>query len=345
MIDIFPISFSIALFFIFFEKFQNKRGIRNLRKSPQTLHKKSISRFGGVGLYASLVIVSFFDGSANYEFLRLALLCSMPIFFLGVLDDLALEIKPIIRLLVVFPSALLAYFFLGTEAYSLEIPIIDNLFKYEIFSILFICFAIAGMTNAFNMLDGVNGNVLLYSLTVCATTLFLQKPNFDLSLNHYFVAMFFSILGVFILNFPFGRIFLGDGGAYFLGIALSIGIIKYYQVNNLSSWYVFAVFIYPVVDVAFSIIRRMIARVSALEPDNKHLHHLIYRKATKAGVRSENFKHIICTIFIFIFYTPFLVAANYLSESTTALMAISGIFVLFYFCLYFVLIPKDFNLQ
>ena len=345
MIDIFPISFLIALFFIFFEKFQNKRGIRNLRKSPQTLHRKSISRFGGVGLYSSLAIISFVDSDANYEFLRLALLCSMPIFFLGILDDLALEIKPIIRLLVVFPSALLAYFFLGTEAYSLEIPIIDSLFKFEIFSILFICFAIAGMTNAFNMLDGVNGNVMLYSLTVCAITLFQQNSNFDLSLNYYFVAMFFSILGVFVLNFPFGRIFLGDGGAYFLGIALSIGIIKYYQVNNLSPWYVFAVFIYPVVDVAFSIFRRIIAKVSALEPDNKHLHHLIYKKATKAGVRSENFKHLLCTLFIFIFYTPFLVAANYLSDNTIALMSISAIFVLFYFCLYFLLIPRDFNLQ
>ena len=345
MIDIFPISFLIALFFIFFEKFQNKRGVKNLRNSPQTLHKKSISRFGGVGLYASLMIVSFFDGGVNYEFLRLALLCSMPIFFLGILDDLALEIKPILRLLVVFPSALLAYYFLGTEAYSLEIPIIDTLFNFEIFSILFICFALAGMTNAINMLDGVNGNVLLYSLTVCATTLFLQRYDFDISLNYYFVAMFFSLLGIFVLNFPFGRIFLGDGGAYFLGIALSVGIIKYYQVNNLSPWYVFAVFIYPVIDVAFSIARRIIARVSALEPDNKHLHHLIYRKATKAGVRSENLKHAICTSFIFIFYAPFMVAANLLSENTFALMGISGLFALFYFCVYFLLIPKDFNLS
>ena len=345
MIDIFPISFLIALFFISFEKLQSKRGVKNFRNTPQTLHKKSVSRFGGIGLYTSLIIVSFLDGGVNYEFLRLALLCSMPIFFLGILDDLSLEIKPAIRLLIVFPSALLAYYFLGTEAYSLDIPVIDNLFNFEIFSILFICFAIAGMTNALNMIDGVNGNVLLYCLTVCATTLLMQKSNFDLSLNYYFVAMFFSTLGIFVLNFPFGRIFLGDGGAYFLGIALSIGIIKYYQVNSLSPWYVFAVFIYPVIDVAFSIARRIIARVSALEPDNKHLHHLIYRKATKAGIRSENLKHAICTLFIFIFYTPFMVAANLLSENTFALMGISGLFTLFYFCLYFVLIPKDFNLS
>ena len=202
-------------------KVQNKRGVKNLRNSPQTLHKKSISRFGGVGLYASLMIVSFFDGGVNYEFLKISTALLYANIFLGILDDLALEIKPILRLLVVFPSALLAYYFLGTEAYSLEIPIIDTLFNFEIFSILFICFALAGMTNAINMLDGVNGNVLLYSLTVCATTLFLQRYDFDISLNYYFVAMFFSLLGIFVLNFPFGRIFLGDGGAYFLGSSFS----------------------------------------------------------------------------------------------------------------------------
>ena len=157
--------------------------------------------------------------------------------------------------------------------------------------------------------------------------------------------MFFSLLGVFVLNFPFGRIFLGDGGAYFLGIALSIGIIKYYQVNDLSPWYVFTVFIYPVIDVAFSIAKENYCKSLSTRARQQTLHHLIYRKATKAGIRSENLKHAICTLFIFIFYAPFMVAANLLSENTFALMGISGLFALFYFCLYFVLIPKDFNLS
>ena len=345
MIDIFPIAFFISIIFIFFEKFLSRKGISNLRKSPQTLHKKSISRFGGIGLFASLVIVSFLDGGANYEFLRLVLLCSLPVFLLGILDDLSIAISPIIRLLVVFPSALLAYFILGTEAYSLEIPIIDSLFSFKLFSIAFICFALAGTTNAFNMIDGVNGNVLLFSMSVCAVSLLMQKPGFDLSLNYFFVAIFFSVLGIFVLNFPFGRIFLGDGGAYFLGMALSIGIIKYYQLNNLSPWYVLTVFIYPVVDVVFSIARRIISKVSALEPDNKHLHHLVYRKATKTGLKSENTRHAICTLLIFIFYTPFIIAANYFSENTVSLMALCGLFIVFYFCLYFLLIPKDFKVS
>ena len=59
MTDIFPISFLVSILLIFISKVQGKKGIINLRKSPQTLHKKSISRFGGISIFFSLLIVSF----------------------------------------------------------------------------------------------------------------------------------------------------------------------------------------------------------------------------------------------------------------------------------------------
>ena len=252
-----------------------------MRKSPQTLHIRSVSRFGGIAIFLSLLLVSLIDSSENYQFMRMALYCSSPIFILGILDDLQVEIKPIVRLLIVFPSAFLSYYFLGTEAYSVDIPYVDSLFEFKIFSIVFICFALAGMVNAFNMIDGINGLVLLYSLTICVLILLFQSSSSSPDINLFFVAIFFAILAVFILNFPYGRIFLGDGGAYFLGIMLSIGVIKYYQINALSPWYVFSVFIYPITDVFFSIFRRIISKASAVKPDSKHLHHIVYKRVKK----------------------------------------------------------------
>ena len=58
MTDILPISFLIGVFLIFLDKISVKFGISNVRKGPQTLHKKSISRFGGVGIFISLLLVS-----------------------------------------------------------------------------------------------------------------------------------------------------------------------------------------------------------------------------------------------------------------------------------------------
>lgn len=342
MSDIFPISFLVCVLLIFISKIAGKKGLVNLRKSPQTLHKKSVSRFGGIAIFLSLLFVSFADGDSNYKFLQQALLCSSPIFILGIFDDLQIEIKPLLRLLIVFPTAFLSYKFLGTEAYSLDIPYIDYLFNFKIFSILFICFALSGMVNAFNMIDGINGLVLLFCLSVCVTTLLFQASSLSEPTNLFFVAIFFAILAVFILNFPFGRIFLGDGGAYFLGIMISIGVIKYYQINELSPWYVLSVFIYPITDVLISIIRRIIGNYSTLNPDNKHLHHLILGRVNKMKITSENAKHAISTCLIFILFLPFLLVANYFSDNTTILQIVCLIFVSFYVALYILLIPKDF---
>ena len=285
--------------------------------------------------------MSLIDSSENYRFLRIALFCSSPIFILGILDDFQLEIKPFIRLLIVFPSAFLSYYFLGVEAYSVDIPYLDYLFSFKLFSILFICFAMAGMVNAFNMIDGINGLVLLYSLTICILILLFQSSSYSAEINLFFVAIFFAILAVFILNFPFGRIFLGDGGAYFLGIMLSIGVVKYYQINDLSPWYVFSVFIYPITDVLISILRRIVARVSIFNPENKHLHHLVYKRVKKMGIESENTNHAITTFLIFILYFPFLLSANYFAGNSLMLQIQCLIFVSFYLALYMILAPKD----
>ena len=70
MTDILPISFFIGVVLILLDKVSAKFGISNVRKGPQTLHKKSISRFGGVGIFASLLIVSFFSDVAEYNFIQ-----------------------------------------------------------------------------------------------------------------------------------------------------------------------------------------------------------------------------------------------------------------------------------
>ena len=342
MTDILPISFLIGVFLIFLDKISVKFGISNVRKGPQTLHKKSISRFGGIGIFISLLLVSVFSDIVEYDFIQTLLFCSLPVFVLGIIDDFQISIRPSIRLLIVFPSAYLMYFFLGTEAYSLEIPFLDSLFSFEWFSILFICFALAGMVNAFNMIDGINGLVLLFSLSICVSILIFPQVYLVPSNSLFFVALFFSILGIFILNFPFGRIFLGDGGAYFLGMAVSVGLIKFYQDNELSPWFVLLMLIYPLTDVIASIIRRLTAKISFLDPDDRHLHHLFYRRVSKMGIKSENMKHALVTFLMFILYFPFLLAANFFAKDTAALQILSLIFIFFYLGLYIISIPKDF---
>ena len=118
--------------------------------------------------------------------------------------------------------------------------------------------------------------------------------------------------------------------------------IKYYQINGLSPWYVFSVFIYPITDVLISIIRRIIAKVSIFNQENKHLHHIVYKRVKKMGIQSENTNHAITTLLIFIFYFQFLLSANYFGENSLLLQIQSLVFISFYLALYAFLIPKDF---
>ena len=338
---VFLISLFVASSLILLDMLLVRVGIKNLRDSPQTLHVQSVSRFGGIAIFLSLLIASNLSNESEYEFLRKLLLCTSPVFLVGFIDDMKISIPPI-RLMLIIPSALLCYYFLGTKAENLEIPLLDYLFQFELFAIVFICIALSGMINAFNMLDGINGLLLLFCLSTCISIIIFPQSSTSLEFYYYLVALFSSILGIFILNFPLGRIFLGDGGAYFLGAAISVGLIKYYQSNDLSPWYVLLMLIYPLTDVIFSIARRIISKYSALEPDNKHLHHLILRRVEKMNFSSENLNHSLVTILTFVLYFPFLLGANYFSQDTLVLQILCLIFFMFYFFVYFLLAPKDF---
>ena len=341
MIDILPLSFFIGVGFILLNKYVTAKWNVNLRDSPQTLHPKSISRFGGIAIFLSLLIISFSSDFKEYGLLIDALVVSSPVFFLGLADDLNFKIKPALRLILIFCISSLFYFFLGIKASSVEIPAIDWLLEYQLFSIMFICFAITGTINAFNMIDGINGLLMLFCLSICVSIFIFPQSAINVEYYLYLVALIFAVLGIFILNFPFGKIFLGDGGAYFLGAMMVIVLVKYYQINELSPWYVFLMLIYPITDVIFSIFRRIYVKLPAMNPDDDHLHHLIYKRIKRFNFASENKVHFFVTLSTFVFYMPFLLGANYFSYETNVLQLLSFIFISMYVFIYVLLAPKN----
>ena len=156
------------------------------------------------------------------------------------------------------------------------------------------------------------------------------------------VAIFFAVLGVFVFNFPFGKIFLGDAGAYLLGALVPLGLIKYTFDNNFSPWFVLALLIYPVTEVIVSIIRKSFFRkMSALKPDGLHLHMLIYKKVTKKiGFRRIRQRHFLVTLLIFIGNFPFMLLANLFKDNTANLVFLCMWYFLAYLAIYFILLPK-----
>src|SRR5699024_9358422 len=90
-------------------------------------------------------------------------------------------------------------------------------------------------------------------------------------------------------NFPYGRVFLGDGGAYFLGFMLAQLAVQLVVRNpGVSPVYALAVLFYPVFETLFSIWRRRVIRGTPVDqPDALHLHQLIFRRVVRAAWRHD----------------------------------------------------------
>ena len=217
MTDVFPISLLFCFLLWFVNKNFKSQFLNNLRASPQTFHKKSTSRLGGIAIYFPLLITGYLiDSAGNYEFLRLALICSMPVFFVGLMDDLNIEMKPVYRLFLLLPSPILFFFILDIRIESVGIFFLDELLKIEILGLLFLSFSLVGIINAFNIIDGFNGLLLTYCLSILLTLILAYESNSGIDWLTFMVALFLATFAVFLFNFPFGKL-LGDAGAYLLG--------------------------------------------------------------------------------------------------------------------------------
>ena len=309
------------------------------RNSPQTFHKKSTSRMGGPVLFLSLLFWYLLDYKNIDSIFLSILISSIPIFIAGFLDDLFFDVKPYQRLLLMIPTPILLFFFVGLEVRFVDIGFIDMLLRFDTFALVFLIFAFVGIANSFNIIDGFNALLLGYCFTIFATLYISGNAAGDF---YFFLRpIFFALLGIFTLNL-FGKIFLGDAGAYLLGTLTATGLIIHQQTNDLSPWFVFLMLIYPVTEVLFSFIRKTFIRgKSALQPDGLHFHMLIYKRVSnKIGFRRVRVRHLIVTLFIVSINLPFMVSANIFSTNSYALIFISFWYLLVYALIYFILLPK-----
>ena len=150
MVDIFPLSLFFCYVLWAANKYLKFGWLKNIRNSPQTFHKKSTSRLGGIAIYLSLFITSsIIDQSQNYDFLRTALMCSFPVFLVGLLDDLKIDIKPALRIILMLPTPILFFYLLNIRVESVSVDFIDFLLQQELISLAFLIFAIIGIISHF----------------------------------------------------------------------------------------------------------------------------------------------------------------------------------------------------
>lgn len=261
---------------------QHISGDLNL-SGPQKVHLRSVPRIGGLAIYLSLWIACFvrYFQDDNSGMLLIALTaCSSAAYFIGFAEDLSKRIGAITRLIGTAISGGLAGYFLNAWISYVSIWGIDSLLAIPAISILFTCIAIAGISNAYNLIDGFNG---LASMIGIITLLAIASVAFRVGDTTIIIAalmMVGAIGGFFIWNYPRGLIFLGDGGAYLIGFWIGVlSILIVARNEQISPWFAVLINAYPIFETLFSIWRRKVHQgKNPIMPDGAHFHTLIYRR-------------------------------------------------------------------
>lgn len=138
------------------------------------------------------------------------------------------------------------------------------------------------MCNAFNMIDGVHGLASGLGVIALGTFAYIAHQNGDVVLVQLFSILAAVCIGFLFVNYPFGKLFLGDGGAYLIGFMVGWGAVLLVVRNPaVSPWAPLLICSYPVLEVMYSVFRRRARAHLPAHPDGLHLHSLLRSRVTR----------------------------------------------------------------
>jgi len=249
---------------------------------PQKMHSRSVPRIGGISIALGLLAATLvkLSGNLTITFEVTFFLCAIPTFLIGLAEDITKRVGVKPRLLLTLLSAFLATQLLGAIIIGLDIPGIDSALQIHIVAVIFSIFAITGLANAYNIIDGFNGLASMVGIITLMALGYVSLKVDDPVLLFLCFVMLAAIVGFFIWNYPAGLIFLGDGGAYLIGFWIAlISILLVNRHPETSPWFALLINAYPIVETLFTVYRRMIHQTkNPGHPDAMHFHTLLYRR-------------------------------------------------------------------
>jgi UDP-N-acetylmuramyl pentapeptide phosphotransferase/UDP-N-acetylglucosamine-1-phosphate transferase len=263
---------------------------------PQKFHSRAVPRVGGIGiaigLAAGVIALSAFDRHVEQRIAVLLMLCGIPAFASGLFEDISKRVQPRYRLVATALSALLAVFAVGGTIARTDLWGLDWIASFALGAACLAIFATAGIAHAINIIDGFNGLASMCVVMILVAMTYVANQVGDTTIATLALIGVGAVLGFFVWNFPGGLIFLGDGGAYFLGFYVAeLGILLLARNPGVSPLCPLLMCIYPVFETLFSMYRRKIVRGRAMAlADGVHLHSLIYRRLLRWAVGSRDAK-------------------------------------------------------
>jgi UDP-GlcNAc:undecaprenyl-phosphate GlcNAc-1-phosphate transferase len=301
----------------------HKKGIflDNIQKI-QKAHQNPIPRIGGLGIFLSSMFIIF-----DKEIGTSIMLASIPAFIAGFIEDYSGKVAPLQRLLIMFLSPI---FFITIIYPTLSNELVHISTFLLFLSALFIIIFVVAMTNGVNFIDGQNGlaagSIIISLLTYITISIIIGD------LNVVFVCSIIAIgtLSFLFFNYPKAKIFLGDGGAYFLGFITAItGVLLFTRNSDKISFLLIpTLLIYPLWEVVFSTLRKLFyEKISPLQSDKYHFHQLVFRTSTEQKAHYPALKILPLQLFISII-------AIFCMHTHWLLAVLMLLYIVFYLFLY-----------
>ena len=272
------VSFGVCLLIVVTGRW-HYRYSADLMTGVQKVHEEPTARVGGIGI-ACGVLASFLSmyPSALSFLLLTSLWAAVPAFSAGLLEDLTKRVGPLARLIAAMASGVLAYGLTDVAMQDTGLPPLDAALRFLPFAVLFTGFAMGGVVNAINMIDGLHGVASGVCVILLAAIGVIAADLGDAVLRDFCGVVIAATLGFFLVNWPTGKIFLGDGGAYLLGFFVAwASVLLCMRHPEVNGWTAAMVCAYPLLEAAFSMRRRIRHGFAQLsKADRQHLHQLLY---------------------------------------------------------------------
>jgi UDP-N-acetylmuramyl pentapeptide phosphotransferase/UDP-N-acetylglucosamine-1-phosphate transferase len=312
---------------------------------PQKFHTKPVPRIGGVGLICGVLgatLAMTWRDAAGASLFWIVLACALPTFLAGLSEDLTKNVSPRRRLFFTAMSAALAVYWPGAVIDRTELLVFDWIVAFPAGAAMATVFAVVGVANAVNIIDGFNGLASMCGMLILVSLAYVGYQVGDITVALMALAGVGAVFGFFVWNFPGGLIFLGDGGAYFLGFYIAeTAVLLIHRNPGVSPMFPLLLCVYPIFETLFSMYRKKLLRgMSPGMPDGVHFHMLVYRRLMRWAVGGDHSnearirRNSMTSPYLWMLCMMAVVPAVLFWDNTAVLLAFIGCFVVTYVVLY-----------
>ena len=293
----------------YWQSFKNFFGPIKSYQGIQRIHQGEVSRLGGVSIYFGLATYYLLcSNSIGIQYI-FAIICStIPLLIITIKEDLFNNTTPSQRIVGMIISTGIFFIIYPVNFPVIDVPILGNLVNQSnLAAFIFFSFAILVIMNGNNLIDGANGLMAMSTLIQILCLFYLSHLVDDFYSEVRLLLIAIPLLLFLLFNYPWGKIFMGDFGAYFYGFMIATNTIIFFGEHpELSTWGAVLILFYPAFELLFSFTRKKIQKKNPTLPDPNHIHLKMFQLLRSQVIKPRTSNGLVMPCLSLIWGSPFI---------------------------------------